>query len=83
MLLAGFCQDLAGKRKRLRALVQLVCLAEVLEDDIEAVEERDPMVEVASREGPSRWEGCEVSWEEGEGDGAGRAAELLQVRRLE
>jgi hypothetical protein len=49
-------QDLAAKRSSLGTLIQLVRPAEVLEDGIESVEQRGPVVKVTSWEWPCRRE---------------------------
>jgi hypothetical protein len=48
---------------RLGSFVKLVGLAEGFQDVIESVQERDPVVEIASREGPSCRECGEMLWE--------------------
>jgi hypothetical protein len=55
----------AGKVYGLRSLIKLICFAEILEDDVESIQKRDPVIEVAPRKRPSCGEGWEMLWQEG------------------
>jgi len=46
-------EERASKVYGLWTFVKLVCLAESIQNDIETIEERDPMVQIAPREWPS------------------------------
>lgn len=48
-------KDYAAKFNNLGTFIELVRLAELVEDVVESVEQGNPMVKVSSRKGPLGW----------------------------
>ena len=56
----GIQEKIACKVSHLEALLQLVCGAKRFENVVESVQQRDPVVEIATWKRPSRWELVEL-----------------------
>jgi hypothetical protein len=59
---AALFQELASKIFNLRAIVECIGCAKSFEIAIKSIEERDPVVEIPSREGPSGREVGKSLW---------------------
>lgn len=75
-------KHVAAKLARLGALVELVGLAECLENVVEAVQKRDPVVQVASWERPSCRKCGEMLWKQRKGCRGSFRDEVPKPRRL-
>lgn len=75
-------QDFATEVSHLRTIAETVCGAEGLQNAVESVEQGQPVIQIATRERPSRGEFVELLGEQRQRDRGRGLDVILQPRRL-